>query len=159
MALDELLTGNVAEWLEALPAYQRDPLRELIERGLPVDEVIDRWTSASAENTYRFGTELRTGDKSLFREKFLLELEGFLCGSDKYSKEREGLFGEKSAARTYVVSAIAVGIAPYLGVTGAFLAPIVALTLASLGKISVNSWCEMRKTKGGSEPGNSPQAG
>lgn len=122
MALDELLTGDVSVWLDALPSYQRDPLQELVARGLKPDDVMDAWLSASAENTFRFGADARVGDKTLFRDKFLLELEGFLCGSEKYSKERDGLLGEKSVVRTYVVSAVAVAIAPYMGVTAAFLA-------------------------------------
>jgi|ERR1043166_2760690 hypothetical protein len=146
-SIEPFLDGNTDAWIATLPEYQRDPLGVLIKQGLSPDQVVDNWISASAENTFRFGTLTRAGDKSVFRDKFMLELEGFLCGDAKYEKERSGLFGEKSAARTYVISAIAVAIAPHLGVTAAFLAPIVALSLASFGKITLSAWCETRKAK------------
>lgn len=145
MTLDSLFQADAEEWIKALPAYQRDTLLELLKRGTPAEAIADNWISATAENTYGFGTERRAGDKSAFRSNVMLELEAFLCGDPKYDKERAGLFGEKSATRTYVISAVAVAIAPSLGVTAAFLAPIVALMLASLGKISVNAWCATRK--------------
>ena len=67
----------------------------------------------------------------------------------KYKKERDGLFGEKGLARTYVVSAMAVAIAPQLSVAAAVIAPLIALVLASVGKVALNAWCA-------SQPGPKP---
>ena len=145
--IDDLLQGEPQEWLAGLATYQRELITELHQQGLDYDAIANNWLTASAENTFRFGGENRAGDKKLFREKLLLEIEAFLCGGEKYQKERDGLFGEKSAVRVYVISALSVAIAPSLGVTATFLAPIVALTLASFGKITLNSWCETRKAR------------
>ena len=153
-SIDPLLDGDTEQWLSALPEYQRDPLATLMKSGLSPDQAIENWISASAENTFRFGAVARAGDKSVFRDKFMLELEGFLCGDAEYEKERSGLFGEKSATRTYVISAIAVAIAPYLGLTAAFLSPIVALSLAACGRVTVSAWCETRKAKRTEAPPN-----
>lgn len=146
-SIDMLLQSEPREWIGALAPYQRDLVEQLLAQGQDYESAVNSWLTASAENTFRFGGENRPGDKSLFRDKLVLEIEAFFCGDPKYEKERDGLLGEKSAARVYVISALSVAIAPALGVTAAFLAPIVALTLASFGKITVNAWCQMRKAE------------
>ena len=97
--------------------------------------------TASAENTYRFSATSPVGDKGAFLENLKAEVRAFLCGDKKYKTEREGLFGKSGLARTYVVSAMAVAIAPHLSVASAVIAPLIALVLASLGKIALNAWC------------------
>jgi len=67
-------------------------------------------------------------------------------GDEKYKTERDGLFGEKSAAHIYVISAIPVGISPALGVAAPVISPLVALTLASIGKVAINAWCAQDDT-------------
>lgn len=143
--LDALFEGDPQEWINALAPYQREPIEDLLGRGLSYESIADNWLTASAENTFRFGTENRAGDTNVFRDKLLFEIEEFLCGSERYEKERAGLFGEKSSMTTYVISALSVAIAPSLGVTATFLVPIIALTLASFGKVTVNAWCGTRK--------------
>jgi hypothetical protein len=45
-------------------------------------------------------------------------------------------------ARTYVVSTMAVAIAPHLSVASAVISPPIALVLAaSVGKVALNAWC------------------
>jgi hypothetical protein len=144
-ALDELLNQDPMEWVNALPAYQRTSIAQLVESGKSFDDVAVSWLTASAENTFRFAADNSTPDRNTFRDNLVLELEGFLCGDGKYNTEREGLFGEKSVGRTYVISVISVAIAPHLGVAAAFIAPVVALTLAAVGKIGLNAWCTTRR--------------
>ena len=146
-SLDHLFQGSPADWIDALEPYQRSLVHQLMEQGQNYEAAAVSWLTASTENTFRFGAEFRKEDRTLFRDKLVLEIEAFLCGDEKYKREREGLLGEKSAARVYVISAMSVAIAPHLGVTAAFLAPIVALTLASFGKITINAWCAMRQTQ------------
>jgi hypothetical protein len=38
---------------------------------------------------------------------------------------------------------MAAAIAPYSGMAASALAPIIALVLASIGKIAVNAWCRV----------------
>ena len=94
-------------------------------------------------NTSPFGA-VAPRDGAAFRERLNVELGRFLCGDAEYAKEREGLFGADGIARTYVVSTVAVAIAPALGVSATFLAPAVALGLAAVAKVTLNAWCAGR---------------
>jgi hypothetical protein len=149
--LDSLLQDEPAKWIAELPDYQREPLEKLLKDGLSHDQVAHQWLSASAENTYRFAATNPAGKKDSFLDSLKKELRAFLCGDKKYKKERDGLFGEKGQGRIFVVSALAVAIAPYLNVAAPVIAPLIALSLASIGKITINAWCESQK-KNENEP-------
>ena len=139
-----LFTGDPAEWLKALQPYQRSSVDELLQQGKSYEEIADIWLAARPGDTFSFGTTV-PGQRGAFREKLTLEVEAFLCGDERYATERSKLFGTEGVARTYVVSAIAVAVAPLLGVSATFLAPVVGLILASIGKITLNAWCAARK--------------
>jgi hypothetical protein len=139
--IDAMFEQDPKEWILALPDYQRGPIVELIENGNSFEDVAQRWVTATAVNTYRLGAAGSTGDKSTFLLRVKAEVRAYLCGDKRYKQERDGLFGQKGLARTYIVTGIAVAIAPHLGVAAPVLAPVIALVLASLGKITVNAWC------------------
>lgn len=139
--IDTLLDDDPIKWVQGLPDYQRDTIEKLLENGSSFDDVAQAWISASAENTYRFAAVSPVGNKGTFLENLKIEIRAFLCGDKKYKKERDGLFGEKGVARTYVVSAMAVAIAPHLSVASAVISPLIALVLASIGKVALNAWC------------------
>jgi hypothetical protein len=146
-SLDELLSDDPNKWVTELPEYQRGPLEQLLKEGLAFDQIAQNWLSASAANTYRFAAVNAAGKKDAFLDNLRKEIRAFLCGDNKYKKEREGLFGEKGLARTYVVSVMAVAIAPHLNVAAVVIAPVVALLLASFGKITINAWCASQENE------------
>ncbi|WP_394686919.1 hypothetical protein [uncultured Xanthomonas sp.] len=141
--IETLLQGEPEKWIADLPEFQRAAIQELRANGATYDDVAQAWITASAEHTYRFSASAPVGDKSAFLDSLRKEVRAFLCGDKKYKKEREGLFGDKGLARTYVVSTMAVAIAPYLSVASAVIAPLIALVLASVGKIALNAWCSL----------------
>lgn len=145
--MSEVLAGSIEEWVTALPGYQGTMINSLLAEGLDPEEAARRWLTAAADNTFPFGGEKK--DRGAFYDKLVEEVEAYVCGDPKYETEREGLFGEKGLARTYVVSTVAVGIAPALGVSATFLAPAVALVLASIAKITLNAWCSSRRARKG----------
>ena len=140
-SIDKLFESDPREWVLSLPEYQRAPIVELIQRGNSFESVAQHWVTATAANTYRLGAVANTGDKTTFLASVKVELRAFLCGDKRYSKERDGLFGEKGPTRPFIVSGMAVAMAPHLGVAAPLLAPVIALILASLGKITLNAWC------------------
>jgi hypothetical protein len=148
--LDELLNDDPTKWVTELPEYQRAPLEQLLKEGLSFEQLAQNWLSASAANTYRFSAVSPAGKKDAFLDNLRKEIRAFLCGDNKYKKERDRLFGEKGLARTYVVTAMAVAIAPYVNVAAPVIAPVVALLLASLGKITINAWCASQEDDSGS---------
>lgn len=139
--IDALLAEEPIKWVQELPEYQREAIEKLLSNGASFDEIAQAWLNASAENTYRFSASAPVGDKGTFLENLKREVREFLCGDKKYKKERDGLFGDKGLARTYVVSAMAVAIAPHLSVASAVISPLIALVLASVGKVALNAWC------------------
>jgi len=139
--IDILLEDEPVKWIQELPPYQRDSIEKLLSDGASFDDVAQAWISAAAANTYHFAASAPVGSKGAFLESLKYEVRAFLCGDKKYKKERDGLFGEKGLARTYVVSALAVAIAPHLSVASAVIAPLIALILASIGKVALNAWC------------------
>ena len=151
-SLDELLSDDPKKWITELPEYQRTPLEQLLNDGQSFEQIAQSWLSASAANTYRFSAVNPAGKKDAFLDNLRKELRAFLCGDNKYKKERDGLFGEKGLARTYVVSAMAVAIAPYLNVAATVIAPVVALLLASIGKITINAWCASQESGSDAPP-------
>lgn len=139
--IDALFEDEPIKWIHELPAFQRETIDQLLSNGASFEDAAQAWISASAENTYRFSATAPVGNKGEFLANLKREVRAFLCGDKKYKKERDGLFGEKGLARTYVVSAMAVAIAPHLSVASAVISPLIALVLASIGKVALNAWC------------------
>lgn len=147
-AIDDLLSDDPAMWISELPTYQSEAIAELLKTGKTYNDIALIWLTATAQNTFVFGASKPIGDRSTFLASVKTEIRGYLCGDSKYKKERDGLFSEKGVTRTYVVSAIAVIIAPHIGMAAPVLAPMVALVLASVGKITINAWCNMSEGAG-----------
>jgi hypothetical protein len=138
--VDNLFAGEPDDWIASLPAYSRDPIQELMRGGAAPDEIAAMWVSATAANTFRFSTEQKSPAPATFTANVKKEVREFICGT-KYKKERDALFGENALSRTMLISGVAAAIAPAVGVATAVLLPVVALVLASLGKIAINAWC------------------
>ena len=139
--IETLLQDDPDKWIADLPEFQRAAIQELRASGASYDDVAQAWITASAANTYRFSASTPVGEKRAFLDSLRKEIRAFLCGDKKYKNERDGLFGDKGLARTYVVSTMAVAIAPHLSVASAVIAPLIALVFASVGKIALNAWC------------------
>lgn len=139
--IESIFESDPDEWVAALPEFQREAIQALRAAGASYDDVALAWVTASAENTHRFSASAPVGEKQAFLNNLKKEVRAFLCGDEKYKTERDGLFGDSGVVRTYVVSAIAVAIAPHLNVAVPIIAPLIALFLASIGKIALNAWC------------------
>lgn len=139
--IEQLFTDDSSPWLEALPNYQKGRVEQLLKSGGSLEDVAKQWLSADVKQTVAFGADK---GKNLFIDKVWEEIEKFLCGSDAYESDRERIGKESNIIHTYFVGVVSAAIAPSLGTSSIFLAPVVALLLASLGKISINAWCQMR---------------
>jgi hypothetical protein len=141
--IEELLLDNPSEWINGLPAFQRETIDALLTSGLSYEDAAKSWASTTTENTFGFSASGSVGKKGAFVENLKHEIRKFLCGDKKYKTERDGLFGQKGLARTYIVTQIAVSISPHISVASTVISPIVALLLASFGKIALNAWCSL----------------
>lgn len=141
--INPLLSAEPDEWLSGLSAYQAERIKSILGGGATPSEAAEKWLKATPAHTYPFGADK---GKNVFIEKIWEEIEKFVCGGEEYKKDRENLLSQNNITHTYFVGVIAVAIAPVLGSSSVFLAPVVALLFASLGKVTLNAWCEARKS-------------
>jgi anti-sigma-K factor RskA len=140
--LQDLFDEAPEEWLAALPRYQRLRVDALLAQEGDFEEAAEKWLTARPEHTAPFGA---TRQPTIFKEKLWEEIEKFLCGDAAYAAEREKLAQQRPIVHSYVVAVISAAIAPVLGASGVFLAPAVVLLLATIGTVSLNTWCSARK--------------
>ncbi|MDU7439469.1 MAG: hypothetical protein E7L05_02585 [Clostridium sp.] len=142
--LNNLINDSTSSWIDALPTYQKNKINELLEKGYSTTEVAELWLSASPKNIAPFGTEK---GNNIFLEKIKEEFEGLLCGDSKYDSYRSKLSNEVTLSKGYVIGFISSAIAPFVGTSGTFIAPIVALLLVGMRKVTLNAWCKCCKEK------------
>jgi len=128
-------------WLNALPQYQQKRIKQLLESSDSYEDAAKKWLSAIPENTFPFGAEK---GKSVFFEKVRAEVEKFLCGDPTYEKERRELVSATEVIHTTLVSSLSLAIAPVIGTASAYVTPVIVLIFMTMGKISLNAWCQMR---------------
>lgn len=135
------ISGDVSEWLEVLPEYQRQSIATLLIDYDPV-QVATIWLANSGpRDTAPFGG-VRTAANN-FYDKILQELQKALCGSSDYEAEREEISAAtKGGGKLLLVSTLSTAIAPHVGAAAAVIAPAVTLTLAIVVKAGNATACD-----------------
>lgn len=142
--LDKIIFDDKETWIDSLPSYQKNRINQILSNGYSIKETASLWLSASPQNIAPFGT---TKGEHIFLEKIQDELEGLLCGDEKYDEYRKKLLGELNLSKGYAIGVISSAVAPVVGSSGTFIAPVIALLLVGMGKITINAWCECCKEK------------
>ena len=129
-------------WLSTLKTYQSSSVRAFLEHG-DEEKALELWLTASGPSSVaQFGGDnSKIPGRRTFVDQFKSEFKSFVCGSNKYVEEREGLGALTGDVKTYLVSAISSAIAISLGSTAAFIAPAVVTMLIAVSKMGVNAWC------------------
>ena len=127
-----------------LSPYQRNLINQLYEHTNDYEKVANHWLSATIPSNIPFGTQKKP---SIFFEKVLDEIEAFFSGDEKYKDNRLAILKESGVVQSYIVDAISIALAPILGANAAFLAPVIAIVLLTIGKIGLNAWLAARKEK------------
>lgn len=145
MTIDDFSKLEPIELIKGLDNYQQEIVYALLKA---TDnnylEAADKWLSASPSNTAKFGGD--SSHSTIYREKVVEEIEKFLCGSDpSYEEERKKLNIQSDKSQKYIIGVLSTAIGTQLGVAGAFIAPVIVLIFISMGKVCINTWCEMRK--------------
>ena len=135
------LVGDLSEWVEALPGYQRGPIEQLLAASGPVDVAVTWLSTTGPKDTAPYGG-VRAG-ASRFYDNLLAEMQKLICGTDAvYDEERKQLKAATSGGKLLVVGAISTAIAPHVGAAAAVLGPAIALTLGVIGRAGQASICE-----------------
>ena len=129
--LDPLLADDAEAWVSALPQYQQDIVLSFLDQDGDPAVAATQWLTASGpSHTFPFGGKK---PEAIFYEKLLAEVEAFLCGDDRYEKERGAFLAEFDSRQAYVVGSVSAIVAPAVGSAAAIIAPAIALHLR-------NSW-------------------
>lgn len=132
---------DIYSWLEVVPKYQREMLNELLEHYTP-GEAASIWLDSSIENNSPFSSN---GPKKKYSKYVIDEIHKMLCGDQKYTHEREEITSiiNNNGSKTAIISCISATIGAQLGLSATFLAPAIVLIIATIGKLTLNAWCEM----------------
>lgn len=138
---DGLLSGDMDEWLAALPEYQRQSIADLLDDHDAV-QVATIWLENSGpKDTAPFGG-IRTA-ASNFYDNILKELQKAICGGEEYASERRQLAeATKGGGKFLLVGALSTAIAPHVGAAAAVIGPAVALTLGIVANAGKATACD-----------------
>ncbi len=140
MNLGEMIETHKPEvWLDALESYQRHSLEALGLGELDPEEVAKAWLDATTSHTITFGAG---GDSRPFFDNIKREILRFICDSDSYETEKAQLRRQSNVTELFAVSVISRAISPVVGASNVFLAPLVAVILFSIAKVTVAAVCE-----------------
>jgi len=143
--LEKYFTGDEEKWLPVLKDYQRNIVNDFLKNSGSYNEAAEKWISSSPDQTVPFGSSPNRINKEQYFEKFMEELEKFICGDERYEEERKKIVSKANLTETTIVSFVSSALAPYVGSAGPFLVPVVVLAFMTITKMSKNAWCEARK--------------
>lgn len=143
-AISEIFAVDPDSWIETLSSYQKDIIHQLYDQTNDYELVANKWLTATIPMNVPFGTQK---NPSIFFEKVLDEVEAFFSGDEKYKDSRLAILKEKGAVQSYIVGCLSIALAPVLGTSAPFLAPVIAIVLLTIGKIGLNAWLAMREEK------------
>ncbi len=137
--LGELVSGDLDEWLDVLPGYQRARLQSMLVTRDPL-EVATAWLDASGPmDTAPFGATKSTGER--FFDNLLNEMKKLFCGDATYESELKELLSAGNGTKMFLVAGISTVLAPHVGAAAAVIAPAVTLVLAVAGKAGAATAC------------------
>lgn len=138
---ENLVSGDMDEWLAALPEYQRQSIAALLGGHDPI-EVATIWLENSGpKETAPFGG-IRAA-ASNFYDNVLKELQKAICNGEEYAAERKELAeATKGGGKLLLVGTLSTLIAPHVGAAAAVIGPAVAITLAVVANAGKATACE-----------------
>lgn len=142
--ISEIFNADPNSWIESLSTYQKNIINQLYSQTNDYEMVANTWLTATIPMNVPFGTQK---NPSIFFEKVLDEIEAFLTGDEKYKDSRLAILKESGVVQSYVVGGISIALAPVLGTSSSFLAPVIAIVLLTIGKIGLNAWIATRREK------------
>ena len=133
------------EWLDELKDFQKRDIKLLLEStNNNYDEAILLYLNADGvSNTVKFGGEKSTTKDSSYIERVKQEMHSFICGDPKYNEYYNRIKNtmEPTKLKTTIVTIITIALHGTLGVSVAFLYPVIIILLMSVTAIGVNAYC------------------
>lgn len=127
---------NTEEWIEVLEPYQQQILRDLLKEHTE-EEAMQIWMEVSGpEHTTTFGGNDSNTYLKLFKEEF----DKLIIGDEKYRKVIEEFNEHATVTKFFVVSFLSSALSSSLGVAAGVVAPLIVLSLGTIGKIGLNAY-------------------
>ncbi len=142
--IEEIFQQDNQLWINSLPQHQQKTIEKLYIQLGDYEEVAKAWLSSSVPTNVPFGTQKKN---SVFYENVLNEVEAFFSGDEKYKDNRLAILKESGVVQSYIIGGISIALAPVLGTSAPFLAPVIAIVLFTIGRIGLNAWLTTRKAK------------
>lgn len=155
MVFADVLTPGT-NWLQGLSPEQIASIEHQLAQGKGYEEIARAWLPVShAASRQPLAAEGIT--VAMFYDRFMLEVEDFICREDKYADEKQKILSQFQPGDVLIVGAISTVLSPLVGASAPVLAPLVALMLMTLAKMGKNAWCELRQELRREEPAPQPQ--
>jgi hypothetical protein len=140
-AVAEILTGTTSDWVDTLPGYQAELVKQMLADGDDLLGVSEAWLSTRGPTTTEPFGAVRTA-KNAFLDSVLRQLNSVLCGTEAaLASDRAELIRDAKAGRTALVAGTATLLAGHLGISAILLAAPVALIYAILARAGSDSIC------------------
>jgi hypothetical protein len=135
----EIPNIDLGEWADTLKPYQRELVLTLVEK-YGEEGAIQHWLAANGPGDIaRFGGIGKTSEP--FMERFKQEFDKFICGHPDYQEDQKQFDQQGQNTKKVLVSAISGAIGAKLGIVGTIIAPVVVISLFTIGKIGRNAYC------------------
>lgn len=151
----DVLDGRT-DWLDYIPAYQRDALHSLVGVHGDIEAAAQAWLEASPTHTASFGG---ASAGRLFFVNVQLAVHRLLCGSDEDadSSARAEVAEQFKTAKAAGIGSLVTVVSDQLGASPTLLAPVIAVVLTVIGQVGFRAWCEtvaqLREGNGQANPG------
>lgn len=128
-----------AEWIEALPDYQRSGVEALLADGQDAEAAAAALLTIIGDpRTSPLGGGSRAEN---YVAAVQAEIRKLICGDPTYDGLRNQISEQWDKGKLYIVGIVAASIGTLLGVTGVILVPVISLLFAAISQIGTNAWC------------------
>lgn len=136
-----MIEGDPRSWINSLPSYQRISFEAFLEDGATYEDAAEMWLqSAGPPNTFPFGGDAVGG--SGFFVNLLTEMQKLICDSKEYIQNKEEVAASVRAGKYAFAGAVALAVAPYVGVTAVVVTPAVVAILGVIFNAGHVTACE-----------------
>lgn len=144
MNLEELFSGSADKWLDMIPNYQKNTIRNLISANGSYEKAAEAWLNASIPMNKAQGAE---NHKPVYLDKVVDEIEALLRGDGNYEKIRKQILNHSGSLNIFFTSVLSQYLTNKIGTSAVFLAPVVVLIFMSITQIGINAWLKLREEK------------
>ncbi len=133
------LLNDQTDWLNYVPAYQRDALNSLVGVHGSLEAAAQAWLEASPTNTAGFGG---VSGGRIFYGKVRDALHGVICGGEDTRAARAEIANKLQTAKDAGLASLVTIVSEHMGASPTVLTPVIAVVLIVIGQVGLRAWCD-----------------